>query len=265
MNGGTVADHSRFPQMTVIGENGPLMQSGSFGARYDDVISSPKMQRLYGDSGYFNVGYWAAGVTDLVAACDRMVDEVASAIAPDARTVVDAGCGPGAGTRRLARLLPRATVIGANVSLWQLRTTRRRGLSALATDAALLGIASGSADAVVALESALHFNTRDAFFAEAFRVLRPGGMLTVADMLFRDADAIGPWMVPPANRVGGLAEYEQRVRAAGFTAITSRDVTATTWKPFCNEMRRVYRGEKAALRAIADSVSHYLLLSARKP
>jgi SAM-dependent methyltransferase len=241
------------------------MQSESFGTRYDDVIASPKMQRLYGDSGYFNVGYWTAGVTDLVAACDRMVDEVASPIAPDSRTIVDAGCGPGAGTRRLARLLPRATVIGANVSLWQLRTTHRRGLPVLATDAALLGIASGSADAVVALESALHFNTRDAFFAEAFRVLRPGGVLTVADMLFRDADAIGPWMVPPANRIAGLADYEQRVHAAGFTAIASRDVTAMTWRPFCDAMRRVYGGEEAALATIADSVSHYLLLSARRP
>jgi len=193
-----------------------------------------------------------------------MVDEVASAIAPDSRAVLDVGCGLGAGTHRLARRLPCATVIGANVSLWQLRTTRRRGLPAVATDAARLGIASGFADAVVALESALHFDTRDAFFAEAFRVLRPGGVLTVADMLFRDADVIGPWMVPPANRIGGLAEYEERVRAAGFTEIASRDVTAVTWKPFCAAMRRVYGGHEPALRAIADSVSQYVLVSARR-
>lgn len=240
------------------------MQSGSFGARYDEVIASPRMQRLYGDSGYFNVGYWTVGVTELVAACDRMVDEVASAIPPDARTVLDVGCGLGAGTHRMARRLPRATVIGANVSLWQLRTTRRRALPAVATDAARLGIAGGSTDAVVALESALHFDTRDAFFAEAFRVLRPGGVLTVADMLFRDADVIGPWMVPPANRIGGLAEYEEHVRAAGFTDIASRDVTDVTWKPFCDTMRRVYGGDEAALRAIADSVSHYVLVNARR-
>jgi MPBQ/MSBQ methyltransferase len=240
------------------------MQGESFGTRYDEVITSPQMQQLYGESGYFNVGYWTAGETDLVSACDRMVDEVASAIAPDARVILDVGCGLGAGTYRMAGRLPRATVIGANLSLWQLRTTRRRGLSAVATDAARLGIASSSADAVVALESALHFNTRDAFFAEAFRVLRPGGVLTVADMLFHDADAIGAWMVPPANRITGLPEYEKHVRAAGFAVLTSRDVTNVTWKPFCDAMASVYGGHEPALRAIADSVSQYVLVTARR-
>jgi SAM-dependent methyltransferase len=222
------------------------------------------MQRLYGDSGYFNVGYWAAGEASLVSACNRMVDEVASPIPSGARAILDVGCGLGAATQRMARRLPRATVIGANVSMWQLRVTHQRGLVAIATDAARLGIASGSVDAVVALESALHFNTRDAFFADAFRVLRPGGVLSVADMLFRDADVIGPWMVPAANRIGGLAEYEERVRAAGFTEIVSRDVTDVTWMPFCEAMRSVYGGDEAALRAIADSVSHYVMVSARR-
>jgi len=37
--------------------------------------------------------------------------------------------------------------------------------------------ADGSFDRVVALESALRFDTRRKFFEEAFRVLRPGGVL----------------------------------------------------------------------------------------
>lgn len=237
------------------------MQNGTFGARYDEVISSDNMRALYGASGYFNVGYWTAGTTDLVAACDRMVDEIAAAIAPDSRVVLDVGCGLGAVTRRLAGRFPNARVVGANISAWQLKQTRGRGVAAVASDAARLGFASNSAEAVVALESALHFDTRDAFFAEAFRVLRPGGVLSVADMLFHDADVIGPWMVPPANRIRTLREYEEHVAASGFTRIISRDVTPITWKPFVQAMSRVIR-DRQMVRALDASVSQYLLLTA---
>lgn len=238
--------------------------SDSFAARYDAVISDPKMRALYGDSGYFNVGYWRDGVTEIVAACDALVDEVAAPIPASARVVLDVGCGLGAGTRRLADRLPHARVFGANLSLWQSRATHRRGPDAVATDAANLGFASGSADAVVALESALHFDTRDDFFREALLVLRPGGVLSMADMIFRDADVIGPWMVPLANRVPDLGAYEARVRAAGFTSIVARDVTPRTWTPHCREMRRVF-DDVAIVHAIEHSLAQYVLLHAVRP
>lgn len=251
-------------ETAAFDQNDALMQNGTFGARYDDVISSDNMRALYGASGYFNVGYWTADTTDLVAACDRMVDEIAAPIAADTRVVLDVGCGLGAATRRLAGRFPRARVVGVNVSPWQLKMTRRRGLPAVASDAARLAFARNSVEAVVALESALHFDTRDAFFAEAFRVLRPGGVLSVADMLFHDADVIGPWMVPPANRIGSLREYEEHVAASGFTSIVSRDVTPITWKPFVQAMSRVIRDQQTVC-AIDASVSHYLLLTAVRP
>jgi MPBQ/MSBQ methyltransferase len=240
------------------------MEAGTFSARYDDVISSDNMRALYGASGYFNVGYWTADTTDLVAACDRMVDEIAAPIGADARVVLDVGCGLGAATRRLAGRFPGARVVGANLSPWQLQMTRRRGVRAVGSDAARLAFASNAADAVLALESALHFDTRDQFFAEAFRVLRPGGVLSVADMLFHEADVIGPWMVPQANRIGSLREYEEHVAASGFTGIVSRDVTPITWKPFTRAMGRVIRDQET-VRAIDACVSHYLLLTAVRP
>jgi ubiquinone/menaquinone biosynthesis C-methylase UbiE len=192
-----------------------------------------------------------------------MVDEIVRTVPLDANTIVDAGCGLGAGTRRVVGTFPRARVLGVNVSLWQLAATRSRGVvNTVATDAARMGITNNSADAVLAMESAQHFDTRAAFFAEAYRVLRPGGVLSTADMLFRD-DTIGAWMLPPEN--GGTPDdYARALREAGFTGVAVRDVTARTWTPFCAAMRAVFEGHQEARQAIEDSLAHYVLASARR-
>ena len=147
---------------------------------------------------------------DLRTACDRLVDEVLESVPAGARWILDTGCGLGGGTRRIGERRPEASVLAGNISLWQLARARERGVApAVAMDAVRLPIRSGALDAVVAIESPQHFDTRAAFVAEAFRVLRPGGVLSMTDMLFSDADVIGPWMIPHANRLTSLAAYEQ--------------------------------------------------------
>lgn len=223
------------------------------------------MRALYGESGYFNVGYWVDGAGELVAACDRLVDEVASVVPNDARVILDIGCGLGAGTRRLSDRFPRAVVTGVNVSHWQLAQARGRGVrSAVVSDATQLAVADGTADAVLAIESAEHFDTREDFFAEAYRVLRPGGVLALSDMLFHEGDAIGEWMLLPRRRVGTIGEYEDAMRRAGFTDVRVRDITAQSWTPYCQAMRAVYAGHQDVVRKIEDSLAHYVLAFARR-
>src|SRR4051794_39200518 len=214
------------------------MHPGDFSARYDAIIRHPRMAALYGDSGYFNVGYWPEGIHGQRQACDRLVDEVAALIPADARFILDVGCGLGAGTLRLARHFPDARVVGGNLSLWQLDEARRRGLDhAIVMDAAQIPFADGVADSVVALESAQHFETRERFLHEALRVLRPGGCVVLADMLFRDREPVGSWMLPAENDVAHPDAYAELLAGSGFVGVAVRDVTAATWTPHCAAMR----------------------------
>jgi MPBQ/MSBQ methyltransferase len=222
------------------------MGSATFASRYDTVIAEPRMRELYGHSGYFNVGYGVDGVTNLIAACDRLVDEFAAVVPRDSAVILDAGCGLGAGTRRLADRFPRALVVGANLSPRQLDAARRRGVeAAVAMDASNMALGSGTCDAVLAIESAHHFDTRAAFFAEAYRVLRPGGIIAAADMLFSDVDVIGSWMVPRGNRITTTGEYSTALDAAGFTDVSVRDITRVSWRPFCAALRGVSADSRA--------------------
>jgi MPBQ/MSBQ methyltransferase len=241
------------------------MNAATLAARYDALLAEPRIRALYGESGYFNVGYWVDGIRDLTAACDRMVDEIASAVPPEAAVILDVGCGRGAGTRRLSDRFPEALVAGVNISVWQLAETRARGTrAAVACDAAKLGLGGGTVDAVLAIESAEHFDTREDFFAEAHRVLRPGGVVALSDMLFHEGDAIAEQMLLPRHQARTIGEYEEAMQRAGFTGVRVRDVTAQSWTPYCAAMARVFAGQDEALRRIERSLAHYVLAFARR-
>jgi MPBQ/MSBQ methyltransferase len=238
----------------------------AFAERYDNIIRHPRMEVVYGASGYFNVGFWVDGILEQADACDRLVDEIAGGIDPAAREIIDVGCGVGAGTVRLAKHFPDARVTGCNISLWQLGEAKRRGVAhVLEMDAAAMPLPAASVDAVSAMESAQHFDTREAFLNEAFRVLRPGGSIALADMLFADREAIGSWLLPAANHLEDPDTYAAVLASVGFTSIEVRDVTGLTWAPHCAAMRAGAPEHADEISGWERSLGYYVFAFARKP
>lgn len=250
---------------------------------------------------YLNLGYWENART-IDQACEALAALVAetAAIGPD-DDVVDVGFGfADQDILWTQRFAPRR-ITGLNVTPSQVRIARARvarlgladRIALLEGSATAMPLADASCDVVTAVECAFHFHTRERFFAEAFRVLRPGGRLVLADVIRNAPAANGvrrraqdlTWRafartfdVPPANadRRDG---YAGKLQAAGFTELRVRSIRAQVFPGWHRAMgddaallRRFHPAGRLPYRLLlgldADTVYtafDYVLAAARKP
>jgi MPBQ/MSBQ methyltransferase len=246
-----------------------MLTAGEFARSYDRFMLDARMQQVYASSGYFNVGYWGAEIAEQPEACGELVRRVAGRRPRAGERWLDAGCGTGAPAHWLQDGAPEASVIGINLSERQIDEARRRapGARFAVMDAARTALRPESFDTVISIEAAFHFRTRAEFLREACRLLRPGGRLRMADILFAEAGHLGEWMTPEENRIRTMEEYAAELTAAGFGPPRLRDVTAWSWTPFCKRQHAMAGGREREFwrRMLTDTVRHYLLVEAEKP
>ena len=179
---------------------------------------------------YLNLGYWPEART-IDEACEAMVDLVGrtAGITSDDE-VVDVGFGFAEQDIYWTRRFSPKRIIGVNITPEQVRVARDRvqklGLedridlregSATAT-----GLPDACCDVVTAVECAFHFDTREKFFAEAARLLRPGGRLVLADSIPMRSDP-DSWRHPLRALLNGIVRAALAVPRAN---IYPRDVYA---------------------------------------
>jgi erythromycin 3''-O-methyltransferase len=140
------------------------------------------------DKGWLNLGLWEGDGSDpdeAPVAVRRLVAHLAAAL-PRGGDVLDVGNGLAAQDPLIAEVASPRSLIALNVTLSQLRAGREQlaaaGAAAVNGDATRMPFADGRFDGVISVEAAFHFPSRSSFFAEAFRVLRPGGVLTMSDV-----------------------------------------------------------------------------------
>lgn len=209
---------------------------------YDRTMAGRDQRQYFDDSGFFNFGYWAAHPRSQGEASEALVDRLIERMGDRPGRVLDVACGFGASTARLRCRYRAAQIIAVNISFAQLVEAERRapGCTFLRMDAARLGFPDASFDAVLCVEAAFHFDTREAFLHEAFRVLKPGGRLVLTDILVPAVlTPIAPWLqVPRANLEADVDSYAGRLSAAGFTVAEIADATEGCVGGFCRHLAR---------------------------
>lgn len=230
---------------------------------YDEL--DPVYRRLWGE--HVHHGLWTTGRETPTEAVEVMIDTVGDRLrlAPG-EACVDIGCGYGGTARRLAATRS-VTVTGFTLSAEQARFAAAHpaaGVDIRVRDWLANGLPDASADAAWAIESSEHMVDKPAFFAEAHRVLRPGGRFVVCAWL-AGTGAHG-WKVrhllEPICREGRLPsmgtreDYEAMATAAGFALTGYEDVSrrvARTWsicaQRFVNALVSDHETRRLALAA----------------
>lgn len=131
-------------------------------------------------------------------------------------SVLEVGCGRGGGASFLTRYRQPKEYIGLDISERLVgycnRFHRAPGLTFVRGSAAHLPFAAGRFDAVVNVESARCYGNIGAFFQEAHRVLRPGGLFFFADMIKnKEVDSIHALLQKPGFAIVRQKDIRENV------------------------------------------------------
>ena len=241
-----------------------VADTAAVAAHYDEL--DDLYRSFWGTS--LHHGYWITGkesAEEAAANLSRLVANQAAMKSGD--RVCDLGCGYGAAAILWQREFG-AAVTGITNSEKQFLHGRsaaagNSNIQLLCGDALESGLPSQTFDVATAIESSEHMPDKARFFAEAHRVLRPGGRCVVAAWLTRDHPARweAKYLLDPICREGRLpsmasaAEYIRMLEDANFHDIHFSNLSfraRKTWSICASRVVRRFLGDSSFRRLLSN-------------
>lgn len=226
--------------------------ASSVASAYDRWTSDQLLERLWGEHihlGYYRSGCWWK--EDFRQAKETFVHELVrwSGLGqlPAGARVLDVGCGIGGSARILARDYG-FEVVGISISPKQIERAQELTPAELSCrfavmDALDLALEPARFDAVWSVEACPHMPDKQRYADELLRVLRPGGLLAIADWNRRDPSdgamdrrerwvmrqLLEQWAHPEFASIAGLKSNLETSKWAGGTAASKLVVQTDDW------------------------------------
>ncbi len=204
---------------TAVGHLNRVFPSAGFVAsrRWFEYLSS----RESGEHlDFMNYGYHLPAPLDLLPKDQehrysiQLYHLVASAVDLRELALLEVGCGRGGGASYVCRYLRPRTLIALDLAASAIAYCREHyntpGLSFRRGDAEALDFPDNSFDALLNVESSICYEHPQRFFAEAARVLKPGGHFLYADIRTRQE----------------LPAWNAQLAATGLEKLAEEDITA---------------------------------------
>lgn len=252
---------------------------------------------IFGEKPYANYGYWTREGMTIDEACDSLTDLMAKELELNrGDRLLECGCGYGASAIYLAKNYQPEKIVGRDVSDIRIELGRelikKNNLEDRVEigfgDATHLEFESESFTKIVAIECAFHFNTRKDFFHEAFRLLKPGGLLVMTDIMpspdinladytleqireFLSADV----RMYADDNIYDWNRYERYLKEAGFAPVKIYSIKDRVVLQFADHLENAeverpdIREKKAryakAFRELLMVLGDYIVVRAQKP
>ena len=200
-------------------------------------------------SNFMNYGYWDKKNMNLLKANKRMCKIIEKkGELHKAKNVLDVGCGYGEQDFYWSKNLENLQIDAVDLNEVSINHAkkdnekRKTNINFSLGNACKLNSSDNKYDRVISLESAFHYSPRTDFLKESHRVLKKGGKLIIADILYNNEENVNifnyyncrafekVFNIPDSNKIT-IDKFKSQLRDIGFK-VKLEDITDYTFKPY---------------------------------